>query len=510
MNKQRRTAHGRTLALTLIALGVAGLGSHVVAQVAEHVPTEPARAEAPAPSDGFFLLCPIDGMVDDGLAVLVQRAVEESRGAKALIFVVNTPGGLVDAAIEITSSIGKARCPSYAFIEGMGAISAGAMISYACDNMVMTGEANIGAATPVIFSQEGTTVAGEKSVSFVRAKFRTLAEINGYNPDIAEAMVDPDVVLRMRTTESGDVEVFAVAPGDEPEEGENGALTNDNSHIVCAEGKLLTLSAGQAKEWGLISYIARDLDDALAHYNLAEYARRDVIPTWSEHLFRFLTNPTMAGILLFLGIGGLYLEVQSPGFGFAGIVGLTCLALFFGAHMLLGLADWVDVLFVFVGVGLLLVEILILPGFGVAGVAGIICLGMGLYMSLTRVTIPEYSWEFDRLDDVAISFVVTVVGMIGAALLTGWIFPKTPFYGKLVLLTDQQAKKGYVIKTSESFTVGMRGTALSMLRPAGRARVNGRSIQVVARGDFIDPGTPVVIVQTDGNRFMVDTAKDEK
>lgn len=509
MARRQRTAHVRLWALALVVLGGTGLASRVLAQSSDTAASEPAHAEAPPPSDGFILLCPITGMVDDGLAVLVERAVEESRGAKALVFIVDTPGGLVDAAIDITNRIGKARCPTIAHIEGMGAISAGAMISYACDKMIMTREANIGAATPVMFSQEGAVVAGEKSVSFVRAKFRGLAEINGYNPDIAEAMVDPDVVLRSRTNEAGELEIVASAPRDDAEDADDSAPESDGSEIVCAKGKLLTLSAGQAKEWGVISHIALDLDDALAHCELDRYARRELVPTWSEQLFRFLTNPTIAGILLFLGIGGLYMEAQTPGFGFPGIVGVTCLALFFGAHMLIGLADWADVLLVAVGVGLLLVEILILPGFGVAGVAGIVCIGAGLYMSLTRVTIPEYSWEFERLDDVAISFVVTTIGLIAAALLTGWIFPKTPFYGHIVLLTDQKAENGYVVKTSDTITVGMGGTALSMLRPSGRARINDRTVQVVARGDYIDPGTPVVVVQTDGNRYVVDIMKDK-
>lgn len=509
MIARRLSALRRWAACLLIATGAFGLGGRVLAQASgpDTLPAEAPAAEAPPADSGFVVICPIDGMVDDGLAVLVERAVEESKGAKAFILVVNTPGGLVDAAIDITSHLGKARCPTIAYIEGMGAISAGAMISYACDKMVMTGEANIGAATPVVFSQEGTTVAGEKSVSFVRAKFRTLAEVNGYNSDIAEAMVDPDVVLVARTNDADELEISAAEPAETNGDDED-APAGDGTRVVSPKGKLLTLSARQAQDWGLIPYIATDLDDALDYFDLATHVKREVIPTWSEQLFRFLTNPTIAGILLFLGIGGLYLEAQTPGFGFPGIIGLTCLALFFGAHMLIGLADWVDVLLVIVGVGLILVEILVLPGFGVAGVAGIACLGLGLYMSLTRVTIPEYSWEFDRLDDVAISFVVTIIGLIGVAALTGWLFPKTPFYGKLVLLEDQRADKGFVVKTSGDVTIGMRGVATSMLRPSGRARINDQSVQVIARGEFIDPGTPVVVVQTDENRVVVDIAKN--
>jgi membrane-bound serine protease (ClpP class) len=445
-------------------------------------------------------------MVDDGLAVLVERAVKESQGAKALVFIVDTPGGLVDSAIDITSHIGKARCPTVAYIEGMGAISAGAMISYACDTMIMTGDTNIGAATPVTFSEEGATVAGEKSVSFVRSKFRSLATINGHNADIAEAMVDSDVVLRECIDAEGKLTIVRGAAEDDSNNED--ATEDPGCRVVLEKDKLLTLTAQDALAWGLIPHLALDFDDALSFLGIDDYARRELMPTWSEELFRFLTNPTIAGILIFLGIGGIYLEAQTPGFGFAGVVGLVCLSLFFGAHILIGLADWLDVLLVLVGIGLLMVEVFLLPGFGVAGVAGIIALGMGLYMSLTRVTFPEYSWQFDQLDNVAISLAVAVVGMIALVLLGGWIFPKTPFYGKLVLQTTQNVDQGYVMKTEEEFVVGMRGVALSMLRPAGRGRFNDQSIQVVARGDFIEAGTPIVIVQTDGNRYMVDAVKE--
>jgi membrane-bound serine protease (ClpP class) len=97
---------------------------------------------------------------------------------------------------------------------------------------------------------------------------------------------------------------------------------------------------------------------------------------------------------------------------------------------------------------------------------------------------------------------------VAVALLTGWIFPKTPFYGQLVLLSAEQAEKGFVVKSAETVSVGMRGTATSMLRPSGRARINDITVQVVARGDYIDAGTPIVVVQTDGNRYVVDIVKD--
>ena len=122
--------------------------------------------EAPAP-EAFIVVCPIEEMVDDGMAVIVERAIEEARGAAALIFHVDTPGGLVDAAIEISNSILNAPCPTIAYLDGMGAISAGALISYSCDHIVMAPATNIGASAPVLAGgQEAAPTMDKKAKSF--------------------------------------------------------------------------------------------------------------------------------------------------------------------------------------------------------------------------------------------------------------------------------------------------------------------------------------------------------
>ena len=165
-----------------------------------------------AAGEGFVVVCPVSDLIDDGIAVVVERAVHEAREADALVLEVDTPGGLIDAAKDISISIGKARCQTIAYIKGMGAISAGAMISYACDDMIMEPGTNIGAATPVVVGPQGMQPTGEKEVSYMRGKMRALAERNKHNPGIAEAMVDKDIELRSFLDPQGDWQIFAVYP----------------------------------------------------------------------------------------------------------------------------------------------------------------------------------------------------------------------------------------------------------------------------------------------------------
>lgn len=508
-----------------------------------------ACATAVAAAPGFVVVCPINGMIDDGVSVLVERAVRESEGAKALIFVVDTPGGLLDSGIEITKTILKAPCRTIAYAVGMGAISAGALISYACDDLIMAPEANIGAATPVLMSAEGMQPTSEKEVSYMRAKMRALAEARGHNPAIAEAMVDKDIELRARTDASGKLVVFGITHGEEsdaqvediartvtaavdqaveklpdeldgikravkeamPAPAEQAAATapaasTEGSELILAAGKLLTLTPQEAIRYGVIPATASSLNEVMAYYGYAGLEQREIVPTWAEIVFRWLSNPMVSGILLMLGIGGIYMEIKTPGFGMFGIIGITCLSLFFGAHIILGVAEWIDVLLVALGFGLLMLEIFVLPGFGIAGISGICCLALGLYLSLTKVTIPEYSWDYERLASAAKAMGTTLASLLAAGYVVWRVFPHTPLFRWLVLTSTQQPEEGYVIQTSgdAAAAVGLSGVATTMLRPAGRGRFGDKTYSVVTRGEYLSKDTAIRIIKAEGNRYVVE------
>ncbi|GMU92283.1 MAG: hypothetical protein AMXMBFR4_13410 [Candidatus Hydrogenedentota bacterium] len=515
----------------------------------------PILANGPvAEENPFVIVCRLDGMIDDGLTVLVKRAVSEARGAEAIIWIIDTPGGRVDSAITITDSILKAPCRTVAFVDGMGAISAGALISYACDEIVMAPASNIGAAQPVTFSEEGMKPLGEKETSFVRAKFAALAEQKGRNPDIAMAMVDIDIELRAYPKPDGTYEVRAArvpvtrprsstgdiarevvegllkplkdmvneAAGEEvvpqaptektetPTESESGGqqVAPDGGTIVLASGKLLTLTPKEAQKYGVIKYIAQDLDQLKWSLGLENARSITIEMTWSEELYRWLTSPLVTMLLLMLGIGGLYVEIRTPGFGVPGIVGIVCLALFFGSRAVIGLANWIDLVLVLVGIALILIEVFALPGFGIIGVLGIFSVIAGVFLSFTHTdfSIPQYSWEFERLEEAGFTLTVTTVLLLLFGIATWKLLPRTPLYHHLVLGQSQSIEEGYTVQQPEEADalIGARGIATSMLRPAGRGRFGNKTLQVVSRAEFIDSGTPIVIVEVEGNRYVVD------
>ncbi len=515
-----------------------------------------------ATARAVVIVCPIDGEINPSMAVVVERAVEKARvlEASAIVFRIDTPGGRVDSAIEITTSIQKAPCKTIAYIEGMGAISAGAVISYACNVITTTPVATMGAAQPVVLGgPTGMIPAEEKSVSFVRAKIKALADSRGHNRDIAVAMVDKDIELRGMRRDDGTYRVYSVdsaipfeanppparvnesvnpikklldptnllpglpespapAPATAPPARSSApppeagtVVFEDGSVLLLERGKLLTLTPEECLKYGVIETTVMSVEEALDFYDVDGREFVAITPTWAEGVYEFLTSPTIAGLLLMLGMGGLYFEVKTPGFGLPGIIGITSLALLFGSNYVLGLTDVIDVILISSGLILIVIEMFVIPGFGVAGVAGILCFIVGIYLSFVNFTFPEYSWQFQQLWDVGYTFVVAMVTFTAMLLATWRLLLKTPFYNMLVLENTQDIVDDYTVQTGEvsEAHMGLHGIASSMLRPTGRGRFGGRNVQVVTRGDFIEAGTPIVIVEADGNRYVVEQTPED-
>lgn len=512
----------------------------------------------------FVVICPATGMVDDGMKVIIKRAVSvANQGAKGFILEVDTPGGLVDSAVDITNILLEAKCPTVAYIHGMGAISAGALISYACKHIVMAPGSNIGASAPIIMGEaQPSEDFNEKTKSYLRSRYRSLAEVNGHDPLLAEAMVDSKIEVWgvqtsqktfrfFRSEEEARSALKKQDANDSSEENpqtqktpnkddivklsnslifannnfnrpiKNTSNTTDevknpssfpNIKKICREGELLTLTSKEALEYGLACTTVENIDELLKYFKWENCEKIQIEPTWGERLFKFLVNPIVAGLLLLLGIGGLYIEMKTPGFGLPGTIGLICLALFFGAHLVIGLANWADFLLLIVGLILLGIEIFLIPGFGLTGIAGLICIVLGVYLSLTRVVIPEYPWDFARLDKAGQTLTIALISFLVLAWLTWKYLPKTPYFQRVMLTHTESAETGYIVQGTDAKQtwIGVVGIAETVLRPAGKGRFKGTSLDVVSVGDYIEAGAQIRIIEVQGNRYVVVPEKENK
>jgi membrane-bound serine protease (ClpP class) len=410
---------------------------------------------------------PIEGTIDRGLGPFVKRALQEATesGARFAVLDINTPGGRVDAAWQIVDAVQDAGLPVYAFVDR--ALSAGAMIALSTDAIYMRPGATMGAATPILGSGEK---ASEKMVSAMRSEFRALAEARGLDPRIAEAMVDETIEV----------------PG------------------IVAAGELLTLTADEAVEVGYASAIYEDLDAVLAAQEASGATVVSTTVNWAEMIVRFLTNPVVAPLLLSLGFLGLLFEVKTPGFGFGGAAGLIGLGLFFGAHLIVGLAGWEELILIGVGLVLIGLEVFVIPGFGLAGALGIVGVGSGLILSMLG--------RFPTLMDMGTAFTVVVVAMV----LTGafaYAFLRhlkwTRKFGGIFLRSATTKEAGYISGDVRADLVGQIGLAATSLRPAGVGVFGNDRMDVVSEGPWVEEGSKIEVIQSEGYRHVVREVEDD-
>jgi membrane-bound serine protease (ClpP class) len=366
----------------------------------------------------------------------------------------------VDAAERISDAIRRAGLPVYAFVNPR-AFSAGALIAISAREVYMRPGAVLGAATPV--DGEGKR-ASEKIVSAMRAEFRAVAEERGLDPRIAEAMVDEEIEI----------------PG------------------LDRKGELLTLTSGEARKVGYAKGEVADEAALLRAIGLPGAQVVAVEPNWAELVVRFLTNPLVSPLLLSLGVLGLVLEIKSGAFGLGGLVSLASLGLFFGSSFVLGLAGWEEVLLLGLGLIALAVEAFVLPGFGVAGVLGLAAIGGAMVLALMGAA-PTTGDIVQALTILGASLVIT------GAVVYGWLrhIPNSNRFGGLFLRNGMTQAEGYISAAPRADLVGKDGVALTDLRPAGTATIAGERVDVVTEGEYLNQGTAVRVVRSEGYRLVV-------
>ena len=479
---------------------------------------------AAVPSDDALVyVINIRNEIGNGLRVYIDNGIKEASEAEAdaIIFDVHTPGGAVGAARDIIDAIQRTELPTIAYVN-TEAISAGAMISLSCDQIVMRNGGAIGDSAPVSIQGEELN---EKAVSYIRGKIRATAERGGRNPDIAAAMVDK----RLYLVRFMDGQIVTLREEEYIERKDLG----EEMEIIAAggpEGELLTLTTEEALEYNLADEVADSVEDLLALYQIVEVegerkaltvdgtvqkrlefgddnvkvvkslkdaTQEAVLVTVADRFVFFVTSPIISGLLLTLGGLGLFVEIRTPGFGVPGIAGLTCLGLFFWGHRLLNIsADYAAIAFI-IGVALLLIELFVIPGFGIAGIAGI-----GLMLgSVFFVFRSAYKFEtamFTLSSSIILAFALAIA--------LSYLLPRTRAWNHLVLSAAMDSGSGFHSAPREDFQVyvGKTGIALTPLRPAGTVRVDDARLDVVTAGDFIVRDTPVKIINVEGSKIFVE------
>jgi membrane-bound serine protease (ClpP class) len=407
-----------------------------------------------------------EGMVDNGMFRYIERGIslaEDEEGA-GLILHMDTFGGLVDAADKIRKALLDTNVPTMTFID-KNAASAGALISFSTDKIMMAGGSSIGAATVV---DGGGTQASEKMQSYMRGLMRSTAEDTGRDPRIAEAMVDERIEI----------------------EG------------ITEEGNLVTLSTSEAIELGMADGSAESVADAIEQAGWPEREIVNIQETFNESVLRFLASPVLSSILMLMMLGGLYFELQSPGVGFPGAMSAIGAMLFFAPMYIMGFAEPWEIILFFTGIVFIIVEIFILPGFGIPGIIGITLLVFSLGASLVGnvgLDFPALEYMNRAIWTMAITL---ILGILMIFSLSKYL-PQNRMFSKLILVDSTSKDEGYTSARSQDSLTGKEGVTLTPLRPSGIALIDENRVDVVSQGDFVENGARIKVVNTSSSRVMV-------
>lgn len=407
--------------------------------------------------------------IDPRMLRYVKLALEHAERTKAdyVIVEMDTYGGVLTDAKEIVDLIMHFKKPIWVYINS-DAASAGALISIACDSIYMSPGASIGAATVV--EGAGGQAAPDKYQSYMRSIMRSTAEENGRDPRIAEGMVDEKVVI----------------------------------DSIKQAGKVITFTTTEALKYGYCEAKVTSIDDILKRNKIENYELAYFKLGVAEKIIAIFLNPFISGLLILVIIGGIYFELQTPGIGFPLFAALIALVLYLVPYYLNGLAEYWEILALFVGIILVILEIFVIPGFGMAGVLGI---GMTVgSLVLIMLNNDFFNFDFVPLGDIVVAMFATLGGISGGVLLLffgGARLTQTKAFGRMALTDTQEKKEGYTSNFILVPMVGKTGTAFTVLRPSGKVMIEGQLYDAFTRGEYIEKEESIEVISSESSTLRV-------
>ena len=503
-----------TLALPLLLL-VTGL-----------IPTRALAAATTLPAGAPAAVIRLEGKIDDynrdGFFNRFNQA--KAAGAKVVIIDLDTYGGLVTSGLDISRFLkNQSGVHTIAYVSDK-AISAGAMIAIACDEIVMAPSAQLGDCAPIALRDDGTLqTLGDteraKQESPILSEFHDSALRNGYDPLLAQAMVSMKVVVHWVQSPDGarrfvDENEFKTLTG----QGWTEVHDPDVRTPVDSDSTLLTVSGKSAAKLGLARGIEPSWNTLASQrsYNVvATYA-----PAAGDKFVEWLNNPFVRMILMIVFAQCVYAALHAPGHGFAEVLAVLALAVLVGVPLLTGYAQWWEIVVILIGIILIALELFVIPGFGVTGVIGIVMLLFGLVMTFVGRE-PAGPGFMPKLEgtwvNVRNGLAMVTTALFVSMLLSLWLrrnLPKLPYLNRLILTaTSGNVTASDIVSrpATDDYrpAVGAVGQAYSELKPGGSAifvhPVTGDKVtlSVVSDVGYVARGTPVTVRSDGDNRLVV-------
>ena len=406
----------------------------------------------------------LDQDIDKAAERIVVKGLEKAdeAGADYVLLDLDTYGGAVDAADSIRTAILRYEKPVIAYIN-MQAASAGALISIACDSIYMRTGSSIGAATVVNQSGE---VMPDKYQSFMRGMMRATAQATGRDPKIAESMVDTANVLSLTPEE-------AIA-------------------VRYCEGKAESVDEAVRAVVGGNEFIVKNMEDDM---------------TWLDRLIQLLLNPLLQSIFMMMIIGGIFVEIRTPGIGLPLVTAIVGALLYFAPLYVEHLAASWEILLFVIGLILIALEIFVIPGFGVAGISGIVAVVTALaFAMIDNAELLRWDGTINLqplLRPVAIVIFSITAAVFGSVWLVRRLYA-TRTFDTIALRQEMKASEGFtgVVSGLEHF-IGDELEVFADLKPSGKVKgTDGRVYEaILAFGGYAEKGSLVKVLRTEQGRL---------
>ena len=516
-NQNRRSfPHALTTGLGTISFAVLLcllFANSVLAQ--ENERTVPDRTRPRPTSFQKPVLIEFHGEINGFLTGFFNRAMDkaEAAGADLILLEVDSPGGLKIESLQMARRLRDSKAYTVVIVENE-AISGGSLVSIGCDEIQINPDAKFGDSGEIGFDTEqwAWRLIEPKIESYLSSDARALAESKGRSPDLAEAMVDSDHLVYSKKTDDGELELKAV---------DDEALKPDAPWELVLEtkkGRFLTVSGQRAVELGIAQGHASSRPEIAEELNI-DLANTIVYrPTVLDYTVHFLNNPFVTGLIILIGLIALWVELSAPGLGIGGLIAGLCALLFFWSHFLGGTAGWLEVTLFVAGVGFIAAELFVIPGFGVAGITGLILMFTSIVLASQEFVVPATAMDWNQFfTSILVTTVVGVCFLIAAFFITKNL-GNLPVFKGIILDSDAGREtpeldlsddKALASSTHAGVSIGDWGVADSLLRPAGRVKINGRVVDVVSDGSFVDQGASIRVVKINGNVITVSESEPD-
>lgn len=489
-----------TLPLALIP-SVPAAGQDAAAEIVPKADTKRRAVIIPLHED----INPLSGAM---LTRKFKEAVDS--GVDVIILDIHSPGGYTEVTFELMDLVADAKdVETVAFIE-KDAISGAALLSLACDKIIMLPGARIGDAGEIVMGKDGAyRYTNAKSRSVLAQKVRDTAEATGRPLALAEKLVDKDLIVFEATNkQDGSRRFFSEKEWktlQDVDDWKRGKPIRE-----AGEEMFFIANGRRAVELGMATQTIdrrEQLADVLGVASPIPVRER----TWVDTLIEILNSGIITFLLIVIGLVALVFELGAPGLGVGGLTSLLCFSLFFWSRFLGGTAGWLEVTLFAVGLSFIAAEVFVIPGFGVAGVAGIGLTLTSLVMASRRVLVPQTPEDFTGLGMDVLTVVGAFVGFLIAVVVLANYIGEIPGLSRLTLKPPIAIDGGVVIDGEneamlpgwQRVTVGEVGQTVSPLRPSGRMQVDDYTVDVVTEGDFVDSGLNVRVIGKQGAKVVV-------